>query len=145
MTEIILPDEVMMESFDALLTEGREVRFTPKGVSMRPFIEGGRDSVILRKNDVVEVGDIVLAKLKDGRFVLHRVIAKSGDCLTLMGDGNLQGTESAKVCGVLGTAVGIVKPNGKIVKPKKGRLWHKMLPFRKRLLWIYRKKLKLGI
>lgn len=145
MTEIILPDEVMMESFDALLTEGREVRFTPKGVSMRPFIEGGRDSVILRKNDVVEVGDIVLAKLKDGHFVLHRVIAKSGDNLMLMGDGNLQGTESAKVCGVLGTAVGIVKPNGKIVKPKKGRLWHKMLPFRKRLLWIYRKKLKLGI
>lgn len=145
MTEIILPDEVMMESFDALLAEGREVRFTPKGVSMRPFIEGGRDSVILMKNDDVEVGDIVLAKLNDGRFVLHRVIAKSGDCLTLMGDGNLRGTEAAKVCGVLGTAVGIVKPNGKIVKPKKGRLWLKMLPFRKRLLWIYRKKLKLGI
>ncbi|MCQ2301616.1 MAG: S24/S26 family peptidase [Bacteroidales bacterium] len=145
MTEIILSDEVMMESFDALLAEGREVRFTPKGVSMRPFIEGGRDSVILRKNDVVEVGDIVLAKLKDGRFVLHRVIAKSGDNLMLMGDGNLQGTESAKVCDILGIAVGIIKPNGKIVKPKKGRLWHKMLPFRKRLLWIYRKKLKLGI
>lgn len=145
MTEIILPDEVMMESFDAFLAEGREVRFTPKGVSMRPFIEGGRDSVILRKNDVVEVGDIVLAKLKDGHFVLHRVIAKSGDNLTLMGDGNLQGKESAKVCDVLGTAVGIVKPNGKIVKPKKGRLWLKVLPFRKCLLWIYRKKLKLGI
>ena len=145
MTEIILPDEVMMESFDTLLAEGREVRFTPKGVSMRPFIEGGRDSVILRKSDVVQVGDIVLAKLKDGHFVLHRVIVKSGDNLTLMGDGNLQGTESAKVCDILGTAVGIVKPNGKIVKPKKGRLWLKVLPFRKCLLWIYRKKLKLGI
>ena len=145
MTEIILPDEVMMESVADLLAEGREVRFTPKGVSMRPFIEGGRDSVILRKNDVVEVGDIVLAKLKDGRFVMHRIIAKSGDNLTLMGDGNLQGTESAMVCSVLGTAVGIVKPNGKRVRTKKGRLWLKMLPFRKRLLWIYRKKLKLGI
>ena len=145
MTEIILPDEVMMESFDAFLAEGREVRFTPKGESMRPFIEGGRDSVILRKNDVVEVGDIVLAKLKDGRFVMHRIIAKSGDNLTLMGDGNLQGTESAMVCSVLGTAVGIIKPSGKHVRPKKGRLWLKMLPFRKRLLWIYRKKLKLGI
>ena len=145
MTEIMLPDEVMMESVADLLAEGREVRFTPKGVSMRPFIEGGRDSVILRKNDVVEIGDIVLAKLKDGRFVLHRVIAKSGDNLTLMGDGNLRGTEAAKVCDVLGTAVGIVKPSGKRVRPKKGRLWLKMLPFRKRLLWIYRKKLKLGI
>ena len=76
MTEIILPDEVMMESFDAFLAEGREVRFTPKGESMRPFIEGGRDSVILMKNDDVEVGDIVLAKLNDGRFVLNWVIVK---------------------------------------------------------------------
>ena len=145
MTEITFPDEVMMESIDALLAEGREVRFTPKGESMRPFIEGGRDSVILIKNNAVEVGDIVLAKLKDGRFVLHRVISKSGDCLTLMGDGNLLGTESALACDVMGTVVGIVKPDGRRVRPRKGRLWLKLMPFRKRLLWIYRKKLKLGI
>lgn len=145
MTEIILPDDVMMESFAALLDEGREVRFTPKGVSMRPFIEGGRDSVVLRKNSAVTVGDIVLAKLENGSYVLHRVIKKSSERLTLMGDGNLQGTELALACNVLGTVTGIVKPNGKCIKPKKGRLWLKMLPFRKRLLWIYRKKLKLGI
>ena len=145
MTEIILPDDVMMESFAALLDEGREVRFTPKGVSMRPFIEGGRDSVVLRKNSAVTVGDIVLAKLESGSYVLHRVIKKSSERLTLMGDGNLRGIESALACNVLGTVTGIVKPNGKCIKPKKGRLWLKMLPFRKRLLWIYRKKLKLGI
>ena len=145
MTELVLPNDVMMEGFAALLDEGREVRFTPKGVSMRPFIEGGRDSVILKKNDVVEVGDIVLAKLNDERFVLHRIIAKIGDNLILMGDGNLSGTESALIGDVLGTVTEIVKPNGKCVKPKKGKFWLKMLPFRKRLLWIYRKKLKLGI
>ena len=135
MTEIILPDKVMMESFDAFLAEGREVRFTPKGESMRPFIEGGHDSVILRKNAVVEVGEIVLARLGGGRYVLHRIIGKSGENLTLMGDGNLQGTESALVCNVLGTVKGIVKPNGKCVRPKKGRLWFRLLPFRRRLLW----------
>lgn len=145
MTEITLPNDVMMESIASLLAEGREVRFTPKGASMRPFIEGGRDSVILRKNDVVEVGDIVLAKLNDGCFVLHRIIAKSGGSLTLMGDGNLRGTESALADNVLGTVIEIVKPNGKHVKPKKGKLWHRLLPLRKRLLWIYRKKLKIGI
>ena len=145
MTEIVLPDEVMMESLAALLDEGREVRFTPKGESMRPFIEGGRDSVILRKNAVVEVGEIVLARLRGGRYVLHRVIGKSGENLTLMGDGNLKGMESALACNVMGTVKGIVKPNGKCVKPKRGRLWFRLLPFRKRLLWIYRKKLKFGI
>ena len=145
MTEITLPNEVMMESLAALLDEGHEVRFSPKGVSMRPFIEGGRDSVVLMKNTVVEVGDIVLAKLGNGSYVLHRVIEKSGERLTLMGDGNLQGTESALTCNVLGTLTEIIKPNGKCVKPKKGRLWFRLLPFRKRLLWIYRKKLKFGI
>ena len=145
MTERTLPDDVMMASFATLLDEGREVRFTPKGVSMRPFIEGGRDSVILKKNGAVEVGDIVLAKLESGSYVLHRVIKKSSERLILMGDGNLQGTESALIGGVLGTVMEIVKPNGKRVKPKKGKLWFRLLPFRRRLLWIYRKMLKLGI
>lgn len=145
MTELILPDDVMMESLASLLDEGHEVRFTPKGQSMRPFIEGWRDSVVLKKMATVEVGDVVLAKLENGSFAIHRVISKSGEKLTLMGDGNLSGTESALTGGVLGTVTGIVKPNGKRVKPKKGRLWVKLLPFRKRLLWIYRKKMKLGI
>lgn len=145
MTEIVLPNDVMMESLTALLDEGRDVRFTPKGVSMRPFIEGGRYSVVLRKNTAVEVGDIVLAKLGEGHFILHRIIEKSGEKLTLMGDGNLRGTESTMACNVLGTVVGIVKPNGKCVVPKKGRLWFTLLPYRKYLLCIYRKKLKFGI
>lgn len=145
MTEITLPNEVMMESFAALLEEGREVRFTPKGYSMRPFIEGGRDSVILKKFAAVEIGDIVLAKIANGHYVLHRIIEKSGENLTLMGDGNLRGTESALVSHVLGTVIEIVKPNGKRIKPKKGEFWFRLLPFRRRLLWIYRKKLKFGI
>ena len=145
MTERTLPNDVMMESIASLLSEGREVRFTPKGVSMRPFIEGGRDSVILRKETDFGVGDIVLVRLLNGCYVLHRIIAKSGERLTLMGDGNLKGMESALASDVIGMVTGIVKPNGKCRKPKKGRLWFKLFPFRKRLLWIYRKKLKFGI
>lgn len=145
MNEIILPNDVMMGGIAALLSEGREVRFTPKGVSMRPFIEGGRDSVILKKRIDYDIGDIVLVKLVNGCYLLHRIIEKSGEKLTLMGDGNLKGTESALASDVIGMVTGIVKPNGKCVRPKKGRLWFRLLPFRSRLLWIYRKKLKFGI
>lgn len=145
MTEVIFPDDVLMENFAALLDEGWEVCFTPKGDSMRPFLEGGRDSVVLRKNAVVEIGDVVLARLGNGQYVLHRVIGKSGEELMLMGDGNLHGTECVLVCNVLGTMVTIVKPDGKNVRPTKGKVWFRLLPFRKHLLWIYRKKLKLGI
>lgn len=145
MNEIILPNDVMMGGIAALLSEGREVRFTPKGVSMRPFIEGGRDSVILKKRTDYDIGDIVLVKLVNGCYLLHRIIEKSGEKLTLMGDGNLKGTESALASDVIGMVTGIVKPNGKCVRPKKGRLWFRLLPFRSCLLWIYRKKLKFGI
>lgn len=145
MNEIVLPNDVMIEGLAALLDEGREVRFTPKGVSMRPFIEGGRDSVVLRKKAAVEVGDIVLARLGEGHFVLHRIIEKSDEWLTLMGDGNLRGTESALVTDVIGMVTEIVKPKGRVRKPRKGRLWYKLLPVRKYLLWVYRKKLNFGI
>ncbi len=141
MTEMTLPDEVMMESVAAMLSEGREVRFTPKGVSMRPFIEGGRDKVVLKKKEQVDVGDIVLAKLGEGRYVLHRVIAKTGENLTLMGDGNLHGTESASTRDVLAVVTGIIKSDGRRVSPKKGRLWFRLLPLRKYLLWLYRKNI----
>lgn len=145
MNEIVLPNDVMIEGLAALLDEGREVRFTPKGVSMRPFIEGGRDSVVLRKKAAVEVGDIVLARLGEGHFVLHRIIEKSDERLTLMGDGNLRGTESALVADVIGMVTEIVKPKGRVRKPRKGRLWYRLLPVRKYLLWVYRKKLNFGI
>lgn len=46
-----VPNEILVPEIGRLLKEGKEVRFTPTGVSMRPFIEGGRDSVILRRLD----------------------------------------------------------------------------------------------
>ncbi|MBO4557696.1 MAG: S24/S26 family peptidase [Bacteroidales bacterium] len=130
----ILPNEVLLEEVGALLAEGREVTFTPKGNSMLPFIRGGRDSVTLKKLDTVEVGDIVLVRLPDSRYVLHRAFRLSGEKLEVMGDGNLSGTESCTLADVMGTAV---KVNGR--KPSRGRLWRWLKPVRRYLLGIYRR------
>ncbi|MBO4417611.1 MAG: S24/S26 family peptidase [Bacteroidales bacterium] len=130
----ILPNDVLLEEVGALLTEGREVAFTPKGTSMLPFIRGGRDSVTLKKLGKVEVGDIVLARLPDARYVLHRVIGVNGDDLEIMGDGNLVGTEKCKVADVMGTAVLINKH-----RPARGWLWRRLKPIRRYLLGIYRR------
>ena len=47
-----------------LLSEQKEVLFTPAGVSMRPFIEGGKDSVVLKSVTAEpQVGDIILASV----------------------------------------------------------------------------------
>lgn len=129
-----LPNEVLLGEISSLLAEGREVSFTPKGTSMLPFIRGGRDSVTLKKLAEVKVGDIVLVRLPDSRYVLHRVWSLDGDSLELMGDGNLIGKEKCRLADVMGTTVSI---NGR--KPTRGRLWRTLKPFRRYLLGIYRR------
>jgi len=137
MDKKIVPNNIILEEAGALLKEGRTVRFTPLGSSMLPFIRGGRDSVVLIKKETVEVGDIVLVRLP-GRYVLHRVIKADGDSITLMGDGNIRGTEECRREDVMGTAVEIIKGN-RSVKPGKGQFWRALLPVRRYILAIYRR------
>lgn len=40
----IVANDILIPEIAQMLAEGREVRFTPTGNSMRPWIEGGRDS-----------------------------------------------------------------------------------------------------
>lgn len=137
MDKKIVPNTLILEEAGQLLNEGRTVRFTPLGSSMLPFIRGGRDSVVLAKKDTVEVGDIVLVRLP-GRYVLHRVIALDGERVTLMGDGNIAGTEECTLADVMGTAIEIGRGR-RSVKPGKGRIWRALKPFRRYILAIYRR------
>ena len=138
MDKITIPNEILIPEVGRLLAEGREVEMRPKGNSMLPFIRQEKDNVVLKKKDNVEKGDIVLVDL-GGRYVLHRIIAEDGERLTLMGDGNIRGTESCAKDNVLGTVVKIVRPGGKSVTPSKGKLWKALLPVRRYLLAFYRR------
>ena len=131
-------NDILIPEMGILLREGKDVRFTPTGVSMRPFIEGNRDTVILRQLPSVSVGDIVLAAVNANIYVLHRVIAIDSDTITLQGDGNLSGTEQCQSKNVLGTVVRVIRPNGKTKRLTRGRLWYHLRPLRKLLLKIYR-------
>ena len=131
-------NDILIPEMGILLKEGKEVRFTPTGVSMRPFIEGEHDTVVLRHLPLVRVGDIILAAVNDNKYVLHRVIAIDGDTIILQGDGNLSGTEQCQSKNVLGTVVQIIRANGKTKRLTRGRLWYYLRPFRKLLLKIYR-------
>ena len=151
----------------SLLREGKDVCFTPTGFSMRPFIEGGRDSVVLRRRNDVRVGDIVLAGIPEiasadipetasadvrgskpqqtkPMYVLHRVIGVDGERVTLMGDGNITGTEECSKADVIGTVVRIENRCGRRKPLTRGRLWFRLLGQRRILLKIYRKLGRLG-
>ena len=138
MDKKVVANQVLLEDAAKLMEEGREVNFTPLGSSMLPFIRGGKDSVVLRKMPSVEVGDIVLVRLEGPRYVLHRIIRKNGDDLTLMGDGNIAGTENCSTADVLGTVTAILKGKRKVI-PGKGVWWRALKPIRRYILAIYRR------
>lgn len=138
MDKRVLPNKVLLEEAALLLDEGRDVTFTPLGNSMLPFIRGGKDSVTLRKKPSAQVGDIVLVRLP-GRYVLHRIIALEGEKITLMGDGNLVGTESCMQGDIMGTVIAIQRGKMRTVKPGNGRFWRTLKPFRRYILAIYRR------
>ncbi len=72
MDKLVLPNGILLGEVEKLLSEGKEVSFTPRGNSMLPFLRGGEDSVVLCGVKDIEVGDMLLVRLSD-RYVLHRV------------------------------------------------------------------------
>jgi len=138
MDKRIVANEIILEDAATLMNEGREVTFRPLGSSMLPFIRGGKDSVHLKKMPTVAVGDMLLVRLPGPRYVLHRLIEKDGTQLTLMGDGNLQGTEHCTEADVLGTVTAIERGK-RVVIPGNGLWWRRLKPLRRYILAIYRR------
>ena len=138
MDKRVVANEILLEDAAALMEEGREVTLRPLGSSMLPFIRGGKDSVRLKKMPAVAVGDMLLVRLPGPRYVLHRLIGKEGDRLTLMGDGNLTGVEHCTAEDVLGTVTAIER-GSRVVKPGNGLWWRRLRPLRRYILGIYRR------
>ena len=144
-----IANDILIPELARLIAEEKEVRFTPSGVSMRPFIEGDKDSVIIsplagkpRKGDIL----LAHAKTRDGgsTYVLHRLIRierdEAGEAFSyvLMGDGNLSGEETCTEKDIIGRVSRIETPSGRRKPLTRGRLWHWLLPCRPFLLKLYR-------
>ena len=134
-----ISNELLLAEASLFLAEGKDVIIKTKGSSMLPFIRGDRDSVRLRKSASVAVGDIVLAEIRPGCYVLHRIVAVKGESVTLMGDGNLKCTESCRISDVKGTVVEILDENEQPRRLTNGSVWRRLLPFRRIILGIYRR------
>jgi len=139
MNRFDITDEGYFDTVKAFVAEGKSVTIKPKGNSMLPFIRSGRDSVVVSPvTKELEVGDIVLAKIGD-RYIMHRIFEISGDALTLMGDGNPYGKENCQKSDLIGIISGIQREGGELKAPGKGRFWRMLLPFRRYILFIYRR------
>ena len=134
-----------------LVQEGMAVTMLVKGRSMLPFILGGQESAVLTQPGEIKTGDVVLARIDDRRYVLHRVMEVSADRVVLMGDGNIRGQEVCRPEDVLARADEVVGADGKhrrIDTPRqkrRARIWRRLLPVRRWLLAIYKRTIIRGI
>ena len=137
----IKPQDMFPAIFD-LLEEGYKVEFTVTGESMWPLLHHGSDTVILCRcdKDSLRVGDIVLIRVTQEKYLLHRITAMSGKMVQTAGDGNCCRDGWITTDSVLGR-VTKVKRNGRELCVEKfgwrilARIWMLLFPFRK---WIFK-------
>ena len=69
------------------LNLGAEVTINPGGVSMKPLVIPGRDSVVLTKvSEELKKYDVVLYIRENGQFVLHRIVGICDGKFVMCGD-----------------------------------------------------------
>lgn len=157
MNVLHLANEEFLPQVCRLVDEGHAVTLLAKGNSMRPFLESDRDSVVLMRTARYAVGDVVLAEVCKGVFVIHRmdsirlasgqrvrtVRADADAQVVLRGDGNPHGTEQCRAADLRAVVVRF-KRRGRTYAAT-GRLWRcyswawtRLLPLRRPLLAAYR-------
>ena len=129
-------DNGVIEEAVRLVQKGVTVTFPVTGQSMLPFIIGGKESVILHAPGLTAVGDVVLAWVDGNRYV---------DRVTLMGDGNVRGTEHCLLKDVKARVTHVVSADNKKRdlysrwRVRAAKLWYWLRPIRRYLLAIYRR------
>lgn len=141
---VTLPNDLLLGEVKDLIAQGHSVTLRVRGNSMMPLLHDNKDSVILTPYSNPQKGELVLAEIKHGVYVLHRIIKIDGQRITLMGDGNISGTEQCLIRNIAGIATEIIR-NGKN-KPLRGTWWNlysktwlTLCPIRRYLLGIYRR------
>ena len=136
----------MMTEISRLISEGKTVTITAKGYSMNPFIVHLKDQITIGpwKDEQIKEGAVVLAKDTRGTYLIHRIIKRDGDRLTLMGDGNIGLTETARTSEVIGLMQSVTKKGRTYsVQSLRWRLyswfWKMLTPVRRYPLALWRR------
>jgi hypothetical protein len=89
------------------------------------------------------VGDAVLAEIRPGHYVLHRIIRIVGEHVVLQGDGNVRGEEHCWRSDVRGVVSEYIRPRRTLSASdpalrRRIRLWRWLRPLRRILLFVYK-------
>lgn len=147
MTKTILIDKAtMMEEVRRLVAQGKTVSLTVKGYSMNPFMANMRDVITLGpwKDEQICKGCVALVKDTRGNYLIHRIIRRDGDLVTLMGDGNVAQTETATMDNVIAIMYEIRRKGRSYTADSRtwriySWIWDKLTPVRRYPLGIWRR------
>lgn len=100
-----------MQEISRLISEGKSISISAKGYSMNPFIVHMKDQITLGSwtDDQIKKGAVVLVKDVRGCYIIHRIIKREGNVLTLMGDGNIGIIETAYVEDIIALMHAVIK------------------------------------
>ena len=148
MDKMIIDNDTFFADVLLMLDEGKRVTIPVKGLSMLPFIRGGKDLVVLEKaGEVLEADDIVLFHVgprEGGRYVMHRILSMDGDAVDIQGDGVPETHEHVRRNQVIAKAVEILRGGKRRVDPyspgqrRLVHFWQWLRPVRRYILFIYR-------
>jgi hypothetical protein len=129
-----------------ILSAGRGMRFQAAGESMRPFLcSGDVLTVAPLGNRPVQVGEIVLAQIAEGRLLAHRVVGvrrRAGMAqVRIQGDACAYADGWFDLKGILGRVVAVEHNGRKIQFDSAGQrltawLWVSLRPLAARLAWV---------
>lgn len=142
-----LNNDRLIPEVGKMIGAGHTVTMTVRGRSMRPFIEDGRDRVLLDKPANLKRGDVILAHTYEKGFVIHRLVRIDdlNHTYTLQGDGNLD-TEHCRPQDVVAKVTKIWRKSGGKPYSTEGfrwrlysRIWTGLRPLRRYLLAAWRR------
>lgn len=149
MRKIIVSNNFLSEVAD-VLRRGNSVKVKIDGISMLPFIIGGKDLV-----EIVPLADDEDLKrwccplfCWNGKYMVHRYIGKEGNDYLMLGDGNVSRIERVKREDIIGVLRYIIHPDGSVQDCrdenwlKKGMWWYRLRPLRRFILPVLRRCIK---
>ena len=143
---IIISKARIVEEIRKSVSNGERISIYASGNSMNPLIVHQRDQIELGPytDDDIRKGAVVLAKDQKGDYIIHRIVDRKDDQITLMGDGNLQLKETAYISDVIAIMYSITR-KGKVwtSDSRKWRvyswIWQTLTPVRRLPLGIWRR------
>ena len=117
-TRATVSNSVLFHEVAEIVASGHRVQIVGKGNSMFPLIRGGIDKIVLRKTDnhSITKGNLLLVKLANGNYVLHRVKRCNNHIVTLQGDANLCGVETCRRKDIIAEVVEVIRGKKRVTK-----------------------------